>query len=652
MAQVESAMEAGTGQKPGHAATPSPGAILSGPERRAISRDVALAMLAGGLLLLAIAWRYLIPGGARLSDLIAGLASLLVAPPVAMGAWYSLRSPSLHGVTDRLVALAMLAAWATGDMITAALLPVVMMFGHALEERSVLGSREAIRALGQLTGGRVRRVGADGQIEEIDADALALYDEIEVVPGARIPADGIVKTGESNVDNAPITGESLPVAVTGGSDVFAGALNLDGLLRIQITRTGVQSTLGQIVESMQIAEQAKPPVTQQLERYMGAYVGLVLLIAAIVWFSTSNASAMLAVIVAACPCSLVLAAPATAIAGIAVGARHGVLFKNTAFLEKMADLDSLIVDKTGTLTYGDLRLTRILTEPGVDADDAVMLAARLGAGSAHPLSRALVAYARTRSQDVIRPPIHTREEFGYGVVAKTLIGVAVLGRDELLRKHISDLSPAPADLDGPGCGIGLNGQLLARFEFADTCRAEAFEALADLKAMGLVRQALLTGDKEAIAHRIAKQVGIDTVRADALPQDKLRFVIDELAAGWRPLVVGDGVNDALALKAGAVGIAMGGRGIDIAAASADIVLIHGDLRRIGAAVRLGRLCRKTSATSAALGLGWTVAIIALAAAGVTGAIGAAILHNVGTVLVILNAGRLLRFEDSGKAGGR
>jgi Cd2+/Zn2+-exporting ATPase len=652
MAQVEWVLKADIAPSPSETEDPVAGVILSESERRKISFDVALAMFAGGLLLLAVVWRYLVPGSARLSELVAGMASLLVVPPVAVGAWHSLRSPDLHGVTDRLIALAMLAAWATGDMFTAALLPIVMIISHALEERSVLGSREAIRALGQLTQGRVRRFRSDGSIEEIDARTLALCDEIEVLPGARIPADGIVKAGGSNVDNAPITGESLPVFAAGGSGVFAGALNLDGLLRIEITRTGDQSTLGQIVELMRNAEHSKPPVTQLLERYMGGYLGLVLLIAAIVWFSSSNTSAVLAVIVAACPCALVLAAPATAVAGITVGARHGVLFKNAAFLEKMADLDSLIIDKTGTLTYGELSVTRVLAEPGVNVDDAVMLAARLGAGSAHPLSRGLVAYARALSPHSVRPPIHMQEEHGYGIVAKTMIGVAVLGREELLHKHVSDLPPAPAGLDGPSCGIALNGRLLARFEFADSCRTEAADALSDLKALGLSRQAMLTGDKEAVARRIAAQVGIDTVRADALPQDKLRFVIDELAAGWRPLVVGDGVNDALALKAGATGIAMGGRGIDIAAAAADIVLIHDDLRCIGAAVRLGRLCRKTSATNAAIGLGWTVATISLAAGGVIGAIGAAVLHNVGTLFVILNAGRVLRFEAPCKSAWR
>ena len=638
------------------AATQTPGSILSDSERRVITRDIALALLAGGLLLLSLAWSELVSDGAELAEMIAGAASLLVAGPVFKSAYQSLRTPSLHGLTDRLIALAMLAAWATGDMITAALLPVVMIFGHVLEERSVLGSQEAIRALGNLSAGRVRRINEGGRIEEVEHDTLNAGDLIEVVAGGRIPSDGIVTQGESSVDNAPITGESLPVNVRGGSKVFGGALNLDGLLHIEITQTGGQSTLGRIVELMQNAEQAKPRVTQMLERYMGGYLALVLLIAAIVWFASANAAAMLAVIVAACPCALVLAAPATAIAGIAVGARHGVLFKNAAFLDKMAELDSLIIDKTGTLTHGELSVTNVRTEPGVDVDDAVQMAARLGAGSAHPVSRALTAYARSVSRRTTKAAPRSREVRGFGVIANMLVGVAVLGRDEWLREHVTDLPEAPADFRGPHVGIALNGALLARFEFADRCRPEAAEAMAELRSLGLVRQTLLTGDRHIVASEVAQRVGIVEIRANALPADKLRFVIDEIVAGRHPLVVGDGINDALALKAGATGIAMGGRGIDIATASADIVLMHNDLRKLGVAIRLGRLCRQTASVNAALGLGWTVAVIGLAASGAVGAITAAILHNVGTFIVIANAGRMLRFDcnresDVEKGGG-
>jgi len=635
----------GAGSDTHHSHDGGPTIALSATERRIVTRQIALALLAGGLLALSLAWRYFAPGGAQLAEVLAGLASLLVAGPVFAGAWHSLKSPSLHGVTDRLIALAMLAAWAIGDMTTAALLPIVMTFGHALEERSVLGSQEAIRALGRLTSGNVRRVKADGTLEDVPYESIRAGDTVEVAPGSRIPADGVVRRGRSSVDNGPITGESLPLDVDEGIAVFGGAMNLDGPLRIEVTHAGEQSTLGKIIELLQRAEQVKPPITQVLERYMGAYLALVLLIAAIVWFASANSSAMLAVIVAACPCALVLAAPSTAIAGIAVGARHGVLFRNAAFLDRIAEIDSLVIDKTGTLTHGELRVADVFTQPGVAQAEAVALAARLGAGSVHPVSRALTRHAAAAAGEEAAPFERTRELRGLGVVAETPEGTAVLGRAELLREHVAALQAAPASIDGPCVGLALNGQLLAWFGFADALRAEAAGALAELRELGLVRQTLLTGDRDAVAQKVAAEVGIDTVVSQALPHDKLDYVMHELEAGHHPLVVGDGLNDVLAIKAGATSIAMGERGIDIAVASADIVLLGDDLRRIPTCIRLGRRCRRTATINAAIGLLWTVEIIALAALGLLGAVWVAILHNVGTFIVIANAGRLLRIDE-------
>jgi Cd2+/Zn2+-exporting ATPase len=621
---------------------------LSAAERLVVTRQIALALLSGGLLLLSLAWRYFAPGSERsgssqIADMLAGLASLLVVGPVFAGAWHSLKSPSLHGVPDRLIALAMLAAWAIGDMTTAALLPIVMTFGHALEERSVLGSQEAIRALGRLTSANVRRVRVDGTIEEVAYEAVRAGDFVEVAAGARIPADGVVRRGRSSVDNGPITGESLPLDVDEGIAVFGGAMNLDGPLRIDVTHAGIESTLGKIIALLQRAEQAKPPITQVLERYMGGYLALVLLIATIVWFAGADASAMLAVIVAACPCALVLAAPSTAIAGIAVGARHGVLFRNAAFLDQIAEIDSLIIDKTGTLTHGELYVSNIFVQPGVEEAQALVLAARLGAGSAHPVSRALVRYVAASGH--VTPYPRTRELGGRGVLAETPNGTAVLGHADLLAEYVHTLQAVPEQFEGPCVGVVLNGKLLAWLGFADQLRAEAAATLAELRELGLTHQTLLTGDREAVARKVAAMVGIENVVSQALPHDKLDYVMHELEAGRHPLVVGDGLNDVLAIKAGATSIAMGERGIDIAVASADVVLLSDDLRRISTCIRLGRRCRRTATINAAIGLGWTVGIIAVATLGLLGAVWVAILHNVGTFIVIANAGRLLRISE-------
>lgn len=624
------------------ATTAAPG-LLSSAEQRRAARQLTLAMLALGLLGLGLIWRWLLPAQTGVSQLLLGVASLLVAVPVMRSAWFSLRYPSLHGITDQLIALAMLGAWATGDLLTAALLPIIMIFGHVLEERSVIGSQEAIHALGQLTRSHARKIQADGSIVEVDNGTLKSGDMVEVRAGDRVPADGRVLSGQASLDTASITGESVPVEASIGMTVFGGAINLDGLLRIEVTRTGDESTLGKVIALMQNAERSKPPITRLLERYAGSYMVLVLLLAAVTWFITNDAQAMLAVLVAACPCALVLSAPATAIAGVAVAARHGILIRSSAFLEELADLTSLVVDKTGTLTYGTLRLQSI-NSSHADQSTVLALAASLGAASSHPVSRALAGLV---SQDDCLPLSDIHERQGLGVVAMTGQGEAALGRPELF----AQLGITPTTIpehDGPIAGLALNGEFLAWLLLADTVKPEARFALSELRELGLGRQLLLTGDRQSVAQTMAREVGLKEVEAQALPEDKLNRVLKEINDGFRPMVVGDGINDSLALKAGVVGVAMGAGGADIALASADIVLIGSDLRRLGTCVRLSRQCRRTLQVNVIIGLGWTLAIVVFAAFGWLGAAGAmiaALLHNLSTLLVLGNAGRLLRFQE-------
>ncbi|CRM37766.1 MULTISPECIES: cation-translocating P-type ATPase [Pseudomonas] len=615
--------------------------MLTSAEQRSAARQLTLAMLALGLLVLGLVWRWLAPDQNGVSQLLLGVASLLVAVPVMRSAWYSLRFPSLHGITDQLIALAMLGAWATGDLLTAALLPIIMIFGHVLEERSVIGSQEAIHALGKLTRSQARRVQADGSIVEVDNGTLNTGDIVEVRAGDRVPADGVVLSGQASLDTAPITGESVPLEASVGVQVFGGAINLDGLLRLEVTRTGDESTLGKVIALMQNAERAKPPITRLLERYAGSYMVLVLLLAAVTWFVTNDAQAMLAVLVAACPCALVLSAPATAIAGIAVAARHGILIRSSAFLEELADLTSLVVDKTGTLTFGTLRLQSI---EGASTDRAAVLnlAASLGSASSHPVSRALAGLGTQ-----LPALSDIRERQGLGVVAQTGEGEAALGRPELF-EQLGIMTTAVPRHDGPIAGLALNGRFLAWLLLADSVKPEAHQALQELRELGLGRQLLLTGDRQSVADSLAAQVGISDVQAQALPEDKLNRVLGEIGSGFRPMVVGDGINDSLALKAGVVGVAMGAGGADIALASADVVLIGSDLRRLCTCVRLSRQCRRTLQVNVIIGLGWTLAIVVFAAFGWLGAAGAmiaAVLHNLSTLLVLGNAGRLLRFQE-------
>jgi len=619
--------------------------VLTRDEQRTAGRRLALAMTALGLLLLGLLWTWRAPGQSGVGQLLIGVAALLVALPVVRAGWHSLLHPDLHGITDLLIALAMLGAWATGDLMTAVLLPIVMIFGHVLEERSVIGSHEAISALGRLTRSRARLIGADDAVTEVDNAMLQPGDRVEVRAGDRVPADGRVLEGQASLDTAPITGESVPLEAHVGMEVFGGSINLDGLLRVEVTRTGDESTLGKVIALMQRAERSKPPITRILERYANQYLILVLLIAAVTWFTTNDPHAMLAVLVAACPCALAMSAPATAIAGIAVAARHGILIRGSAFLEELADTTSLVIDKTGTLTYGSLRLQEVREAAAAPDHKLILqLAASVGAASSHPVSRAL---ARLVGNEAHLPLQDVHERPGLGVVAQTGEGRIALGRPELFEQLGIRATPLPAH-DGPIAGLARNETFIAWLLLADTIRPEAATALAGLRGLGLSRQLLLTGDRASVANALAREVGIGDVQAQALPEDKLARVNAEIDSGFRPMVVGDGINDSLALKAGVVGVAMGAGGSDIALASADVVLIGSDLRRLGTCVRLSRRCRQTLLVNVIIGLAWTLAIVGAAAFGLLGGAGAmiaALLHNLSTLLVLGNAGRLLRFHE-------
>jgi len=619
--------------------------LLNNAERLILASRLSVALAALCLVAVAGAIRLFLPGERGVSDLVAGAGAALVAIPVFIEAWNSLRHPSLHGITDRLVALALIAAWATGDLMTAAFLPIIMTVGHVLEERSMLGSHEAVRALTRLTAADSRRLRDDGTVETVPSAQLRIGDRIELLAGERVPADGVVRQGASSMDLASLTGESVPVEVTEGGAVIAGAMNIDGRLIVELTRVGSESTLGRIIALMRDAEFAKPPVTRLLDRYAGQYMTLVLLVAAGVWLMTGNVPAMLAVLVASCPCALVLAAPATAVAAIAVAARHGILIKGSGFLEHLSDVSSVIFDKTGTLTTGELRLLEVQAVDGADPQLLRQLGGSLGAASNHPLSRASAAAVPLKQRLALTD---TREFGGFGVTGE-LDGQAVaLGRADLFVRLGMQLPALPAH-NGPIAGVSCNGRFLGWLLFLDQVRSSAGEAVQDLKDLGIEHMVLLTGDRAAVAQQVAQEIHISEVCAEMLPEQKMDRVMQEIKAGRRPMVVGDGINDSLALRAGAVGVAMGSQGADVALASADLALMTNDLRRLGTCIRLSRRCRRTISVNVAIGLGFTFGLIVLSGAGVLGVsapIIAALLHNLSTFLGLGNAGRLLLFDET------
>lgn len=624
--------------------------LLEKQERLMLGLRMTLSLASLCLLLVAVVLRWVLPLFGKpaliaMSDLVAGTAAILVAPPVLAAAWESLRHPSLDGITERLVALAWVAAFATGDMMTAALLPIVMTIGHILEERSMLGSQEAVKALGRLTQSDARLVMPGGGYELVSTTKLKVGDIIELRAGERLPADGVVIKGVSSLDMASLTGESVPIYVRAGDQALAGAMNVDGLLEIELSRVGDDTTLGKIITLMREAEDAKPPVTRLMDRYAGQYMALVLLVAAGTWFLTNNVPAMLAVLVASCPCALVLAAPATSVAAIVVAARHGILIKGSAFLEHLADVTSVVFDKTGTITTGELHLVKVKAMKGFEKADIQRLAGSLGAASNHPLSKAAAHSVPEAERLTLEDP---REIGGFGVTGEYDGKIAALGRPDLFTRLGVDV-PSPPEHDGPIAGVSYGNKFLGWLLFADQLRPGAADAVRELRSLGIERMIMLTGDRTTVAEVVAADIGIKDFQAEMLPEDKLARVRQEIRAGFRPMVVGDGINDSLALRAGAVGVAMGAQGADVALASADLALMTNDLHRLATCIRLSRRCRRTIYVNVGIGLAFTFSLIALSAAGVLGLaapIIAAVLHNVSTFLGLGNAGRVLLFDET------
>ena len=405
--------------------------LLSRSEQISLGLRLTLSLLAGCCLVLSVGVEFLAPSQRDVAQLIAGVAAVLVAVPALSAAWWSLRHPDLHGITDQLVALALIAAWVAGDLITAALIPLVMTIGHILEERSLLGSQQAIRALSRLTQTKARRLLASGQAEEVATRELQVGDLVELRAGDVVPADGVVQAGAASVDTASITGESVPVEVQPGAKIFSGSIDINGHLVVRLTRVGGKSTLGRVITLLQEAENAKPPVSRLLERYAERYMVLVLLLATGIWFMTGSTMAALAVLVASCPCALVLAAPATSICAIAVASRHGILVKGAAFLENLATVDAVIFDKTGTVTVGQLQVIDARPEPGVDREQLMQLAGNLAAASNHPVSRAIA----TLTEDGRRLDFEeVKETGGLGVVGRLEQVAVALGRVRAFRR--------------------------------------------------------------------------------------------------------------------------------------------------------------------------------------------------------------------------
>ena len=585
-------------------------------------------------------------------DLFALVGAVILSIPIFWEAGRDL----FRGVVgmNELVALALLGAFASGssNYRTAGAVAFFMLISITIEKRTAIGAEAAIEAVVRMTPRTARRIKADGSEEECDAiQDLNVGDICRVRPGENFPADGKITSGVSTVNQASITGESLPTDKNIGDEVYAGTLNLTGLVEFKVTRKGTDTTLGKVRNLIADAEQSKMPIQRMIDQYIGYYTPVVLMIAGLTWFVTKDMSRVIAVLVMAVPAALVLAHPSAVIAAISAASRLGILIKDVSQIELVAKIKAIIFDKTGTLTEGNLEVARL--DPVADGDLAqlVQVAVSVEHHSNHPTAVAIKKLASKVGIDVVVPDKY-EEVAGKGVKATVGGKECYVGRFSWLSEvgiDVSSLEESRQKTERDGMSIvcvGCDGKALGWIGLQDAVRQVTPEAIRDLHEMGVSRCCMVTGDNQRVADAVAEKIGVTEVYAGCLPEEKAKVVGELKKSGNIVAVVGDGVNDAPALAAGDIGIAMGAFGSDIAVQSASIALMNNDLRRIPFFIGLARQTRMLMNQNLAIGLSFITVGVYFAIAGDLGPIGAALIHTVSSLLVIFNSARLVRSGES------
>lgn len=585
--------------------------------------------------------------GNMVAGLSAMIGAIILGAPIIMTSVKDLRRGILS--INELVSIAVLAAFASGDYQTAGVVAFFMLLGEIIETRTAAGARASIESLIKLTPTKARRLVNGNNEEEIAAKDLKVGDVIRIRPGDNVAADGVIVNGQGSINQANITGESLPVDKKPGDDVFAGTQNLTGVLEIKVTRAGHDTTLGKVRDLILAAEKTKLPIMRIIDQYMGFYTPLVLVIGALVWAFTKDLDRVIAVLVVSCPCAFILATPSAMVAALSAAARLGILIKNVGDIELAARINAFIFDKTGTLTTGNLAVSRLTPLGNTKPAELLRWAASAEKYSNHPTARALLDLAAEANVPLAEPE-QFAETAGRGIKAHVEGAQMVVGRAQWLKDcGISEDFLKSVDLnEAEGYSlmfVARNGECIGWIGMQDATRPEAKESLGDLVQAGVRRIAMVSGDRQPVAARVAREIGCEEVAAECLPQDKVEFVRKMKARGYRVAVVGDGVNDAPALAAGDMGIAMGAAGSEVAIHSATIALMNNDLRRLPFLVRLSRATRSVINQNFLAGVFFIIGGLALAAFGYVGPIVAALLHNAGSLVVVFNSARLVRHGE-------
>ncbi|MBU1260396.1 MAG: cation-translocating P-type ATPase [Planctomycetes bacterium] len=612
-----------------------------------VSLALAGTLLGGTLLFNSIISPIFYGRESQIKELLAMLAAILLATPVIIHSIKGVIRGEMH--MDELVALAIIAAFATGNYVAASVVAFFLLLSELVETRTALGARAAIELLIKLTPTKASLLDSSGGEKEVNVSWLKCDNIIRVRPGDNIAADGEVVKGLSSVNEATITGESLPADKVPGMQVFAGTSNLTGVLDIKVTRAGKDTTLGKVQSLILQAEHTKIPIMRIIDRYVKWYVPVILMISAIIWFFTRDVNRAIGALVVSCPCALILATPTAMVAALSASARLGILIKKVADLELAGRITAMVFDKTGTLTTGQLYVTKLTPAQGIEPAELLRFAASAEQMSKHPAARALQIVAKEANLS-LNAPDDFAETPGKGVKATVEGAKVFVGRDTFLKANGIDTSVVsdPALHEEQGFStlyIGRDKKCIGWIGMQDKTRPEARYAVEQLLETGVRRVTMLTGDRQEVARRVATELGCTDVKAKCLPHDKLAIVERMKKEGFVVAVVGDGINDAPALASGDLGIAMGAAGSDVAINSASIALMSNDLKRLPFLVKLSRKTTSIINQNLLFGILFIILGVSASAVGWLPLIYAALLHFGGSLVVVFNSARLVRYGE-------
>jgi len=567
-------------------------------------------------------------------------------PLLYLAIWRVIYNKGMSKISSALlISIAMIAAIAIGDLFAAGEVAFIMAIGAILEEKTAERSKKGLKELISLAPQQGRRIN-NGNEEMINAEEIKVGYILRVLPGETIPVDGKIISGNTSVDQAIMTGESLPVDKEVGDSVFCGTINRFGAIDMEATNVGEDSSLQKLIRMVQNAEDKQAPIQRIADKWATWLVPVALLIAIVTYFVTQDIVRGVTVLVVFCPCALVLATPTAIMAAIGQATKHGVIIKSGEALEKMGKVDTIAFDKTGTLTLGKLEVSDTISfSKELDENELLTLIASAESRSEHPLGKAIVAHAKEKNL-VLKDAEEFRMEAGKGIYANVSGRNLYCGNEKYLKEYGIDIPQQVSDtldiLRNQGKASILaaaDGLCVGVVGLSDVLRSTAREMVAELDEMG-TQTILLTGDNRRTADYFAKQVGITSVRAELLPEEKVQNIVQLQQEGKSVCMIGDGVNDAPALKTASVGVAMGAMGSDIAVEAAEIALMSDDISKIPYLKRLSNATVRTIKFSIALSLFINFVAILMSFMGWLTPTTGALVHNAGSIFVVLIAALL------------